>query len=126
MTFEALEQYLQAEGKRKYALLGARQSVWDATLADCTEAQRRIKQYYLTCLTACERAELDFTLLKRFAIHAARMREQMPWTRALAEEDFLAFVASYRINVEAIVEHRERFFQMLLPCVEGKLSLIHI
>ena len=37
MTFEALEQYLQAESKRKYALLGARQGEWDAALADCTE-----------------------------------------------------------------------------------------
>ena len=120
MTSEVLEQYLQAEGSRKYALLGARQGEWDAALADCTEAQRRIMQYYLTCLTACERAELDFALLKRFAVHAARMREQMPWTRALAEEDFLAFVAAYRINAEAIVEHRERFCQMLLPRVEGK------
>ena len=122
MTFEALEQYLEEEGKRKYALLGARQGEWDAALADCTEAQRRIMQYYLTCLTACERAELDFALLKRFAVHAARMREQMPWTRALAEEDFLAFVAAYRINAEAIVEHRERFCQMLLPYVEGKTA----
>lgn len=53
MTFEALEQYLEEESKRKYALLGARQGEWDAALADCTEAQRRIMQYYLTCLTAC-------------------------------------------------------------------------
>ena len=96
MTFEALEQYLEEESKRKYALLGARQDEWDAALADCTEAQRRIMQYYLTCLTACERAELDFALLKRFAVHAARMREQMPWTRALAEE-------ALRLNPEEAV-----------------------
>ena len=111
---------LEAQYQALLPDLGIRRAEWDAELESCTEEEKTIMQYYFITTTMSDLCSIDFSLLHRYAAHAAMLRETMPWTKALEEDTFLCYVASYRVFKEPIVDCREFFYEQLSGEIAGK------
>ena len=80
---------MEEEYQRLLPDAGARMEEWEAALDACaSEEEKTVMKYYFTCMPMGDLCELDFDLLRSYASHAVRLREEMPWT---AELDFDVF-----------------------------------
>ncbi len=111
---------LDEEYERLLPDLGPRLEEWNAELAKCSEEEKRIMKYYFITTSMNELCSIDFSLLHSYASHAAQLRENMPWTKALDEDTFLCYVASYKVYVEPVVDCRPFFYEQLSELVKGK------
>ena len=120
---EAWQVFLEEEYQRLLPDAGVRMEEWEAALDACaSEEEKTVMKYYFTCMPMADLCELDFDLLRSYASHAVRLREEMPWTAELDFDVFLAYVAAYRVDFEPIVEHRAFFHDQIVGSgiLEGK------
>ncbi len=75
--------------------------------------QETILSYYREGMPFCDLVDVEEEVLRGFAEHAAFLRENVKWCRALPEDIFMENVAAYRINNEWIEDCRKWFFGMV-------------
>lgn len=100
--------------------LGIRSEEWESELKKCNEEEKRIMQYYFITTSMSDLCSIDFSLLRSYASHAAKLRKEMPWTRDLDEDTFLCYVASYQAFMEPIVDYRPFFYDQLADIVKNR------
>ncbi len=103
-----------------YPDLRVRTDEWEQEMALCNEEEKRIMKYYFITTDMSTLCGIDFSLLHKYASHAAMLRETMPWTKELPEDTFLCYVASYRHHSERVTDCREFFYKELKSIVEGR------
>ena len=75
---------------------------------------------YLKAALPEDWAQYPTTFFETCAAHARWLREHVPWCRALPEEAYFQYVVCPRVNDEALLPHRKRFFSLLWDRVRGK------
>ena len=75
---------------------------------------------YLKAALPEDWAQYPTTFFETCAAHARWLREHVPWCRALPEEAYFQYVVCPRVNDEALLPYRKRFFSLLWDRVRGK------
>ena len=103
-----------------YSDLRVRTDEWEQEMALCNDEEKRIMKYYFITTDMSTLCGIDFSLLHKYASHAAMLRETMPWTKELPEDTFLCYVASYRHLWEPVTDCRDFFYEQLKDIIDGK------
>ncbi len=117
---KALDKELKARYEAVYSDLGERTAEWEKEMKACSKAEKRIMEYYFITTPMSELLSIDFSLLHKYASHAAMLKESMSWAKDLDLDTFLCYVAGARAHLERVTDVREFFYDELKDIVKDR------
>ena len=118
------EKEVDAELKKRYEAcysdLGDRTAEWEQEMKKCSAMEKRIMEYYFITTPMSELLSIDFSLLHKYASHAAMLKNTMSWAKDLDLDTFLCYVAGARAHLERVTDVREFFYDELKDIVKDR------
>ncbi len=81
--------------------------------------ERALVRFAYATLPSQDACDVPVSVMKSYADHALKLREESPYSREISEEMFLHFVFYPRVNSEDIVDCRPFFYEQLAPRIRG-------